>query len=222
MSSSKTITQISKQIPSGYKQTEVGIVPETWEVERLGDAGRWFSGGTPSMANELFWGGEIPWVSAKDMKVAWLRDSLLHVTENAIGNGTRLAPTGAVLMVVRGMILAHTFPVAVTTRPVAFNQDMKALVAREGIENKFILLWLQANAQRVLATTSEATHGTKRIASGDLFSMKIALPRSPEQRAIAAALSDVDGLIGELEQPLCISNQIVLVLDFVRNVRHCI
>jgi type I restriction enzyme S subunit len=188
------------ELTPGYKQTEVRAVPEDWEVEPLGSVGHWFSGGTPSMANDLFWNGEIPWVSAKDMKVARLRDSLLHVTERAIGNGTRLAPAGAVLMVVRGMILAHTLPVAVATRPVAFNQDMKALVVRGGIDSEFILLWLEANAQRILAIASEATHGTKRIPSEDLFSMRIALPRSPEQRAIAGALSDVDALIGALDQ----------------------
>jgi type I restriction enzyme S subunit len=188
------------ELKKGYKETEVGVIPEDWKVEPLGSVGHWFSGGTPSMTNELFWDGEIPWVSAKDMKVARLRDSLLHVTEMAIGNGTRLVPVGAVLMVVRGMILAHTLPVAVAARPVAFNQDMKALVARAGVESEFILLWLQANAQKVLAITSEATHGTKRIPSEDLFSMKVALPSSSEQRGIAAALRDVDGLIGGLEQ----------------------
>jgi type I restriction enzyme S subunit len=188
------------ELKPGYKQTEMGVIPEEWEVEPLGSVGHWFSGGTPSMINDLFWNGEIPWVSAKDMKVARLRDSILHVTEKAVGNGTRLASSGAVLMVVRGMILAHTLPVAVATRPVAFNQDMKAMVARAGIDSEFILLWLQCNAQRVLVIATEATHGTKRIPSQDLFSMKIALPLPLEQRAIAGALSDVDELIGALDQ----------------------
>jgi type I restriction enzyme, S subunit len=170
----------------GYKQTEVGVIPEEWEVATLGSVGHWFSGGTPSMANDLYWNGEIPWVSAKDMKVSRIRDSILHVTEKAIGNGTRMAQTGAVLIVVRGMILAHTFPVALATRPVAFNQDMKALVSRAGIDSEFILVWLQANVQSILGIASESTHGTKRLASDDLFSMKVGLPHLPEQRAITA------------------------------------
>lgn len=184
----------------GYKQTEVGVIPEEWDVQRLGSVGHWFSGGTPSMANDLYWNGDIPWVSAKDMKVSRLLDSLLHVTEKAIGNGTRIAPTGAVLIVVRGMILAHTFPVAIATRPVAFNQDMKALVTRAGIDSEFILVWLQANAQSILGIASESTHGTKRLASDDLFSTKVGVPPLPEQRAIATALSDVDGLLGGLDR----------------------
>src|SRR5689334_15990386 len=149
------------EVKAGYKQTEVGVIPEDWELELLGNVGRWFSGGTPSMANDLYWNGDIPWVSAKDMKVSRLYDSLLHITEKAIGNGTRLAPPGAVLMVVRGMILAHTLPVAIAARALTFNQDMKALTTRPGVESEFILRWLQVNAQLVLDLASESTHGTK-------------------------------------------------------------
>ncbi len=188
------------ELKAGYKQTEIGAVPNQWGVVRLGAIGRWFSGGTPSMSNDRFWNGDIPWVSAKDMKVARLRDSILHVTEEAIGNGTSLAPRGAVLMVVRGMILAHTLPVAIAERPVAFNQDMKALVVHDNIDSQFILLWLQCHAEQVLTLATEASHGTKRIPSPDLFATAIALPKLWEQQVIAMALGDVDALIAELDR----------------------
>jgi type I restriction enzyme S subunit len=190
----------SALVRPGYKQTEVGVTPEDWGIGTLGNVGRWFSGGTPSMANKVYWGGEIPWVSAKDMKTSRIYDSQLHVTEQAIGNGTRLAPSGAVLIVVRGMILAHTLPVAVAKRPVAFNQDMKAVTICAEVHGEFILLWLQANARTILGMASESTHGTKRIPSEDLFAVKLALPPKLEQHAIAEALSDVDGLLGGLDR----------------------
>ena len=44
--------------------------------------------------------------------------------------GSRLAPADAVLLLVRGMGLAKDLPVASITRPMAFNQDVKALVSR--------------------------------------------------------------------------------------------
>lgn len=188
------------EVKPGYKQTEVRDIAEGWDIETLGNVGRWFSGGTPSMTNQSYWGGDIPWVSAKDMKVSRIHDSQLHVTDKAIGNGTRLAPSGAVLIVVRGMILAHTLPVALATRPLAFNQDMKALTTRANVHSEFILLWIQANAQKILGIASESTHGTKRLPSEDLFAVKFALPPKPEQYAIAEALSDVDGLLGRLDQ----------------------
>lgn len=175
-------------------------IPQGWTKERIGKLGNWFSGGTPSMGDERLWNGEIPWISAKDMKVSKLDDSILHVTPLAVGNGTRLLPRGALLMVVRGMILAHTFPVAITMRPMAFNQDLKALVVRDGVSSLFVLLSLQLSEPKILSLASESTHGTKRLASADFFAFEILLPSLEEQIAIAAVLSDMDAEIATLEE----------------------
>lgn len=171
-------------------------LPHSWSIRTVGDLGNWLSGGTPSKSQECYWGGEIPWVSSKDMKVSRIRNSSDHVTQQAIGNGTRLAPEGAILIVVRGMILAHSLPVARVERPLAFNQDIKALVVRADVDSNFVLFWFQANANGILSIADEATHGTKRLPSGTLFSQKIALPPLREQRAIGEALSDLEELLG--------------------------
>jgi type I restriction enzyme S subunit len=186
-------------VRQGYKRTEVGLIPEDWTATTLGSLGRTLSGGTPRSSDARYWGGDIPWVSSKDMKVARLDDSIDHVTPLALGNGTRLVQPGTILMVVRGMSLAHSFPVAVVECPVAFNQDLKALVPNGAVNGEFILRWLQANAARILLLTTEATHGTKRLPTRDLLGCYVALPGSHEQRAIADALSDVDGLVEALD-----------------------
>ena len=147
------------------------------------------------MANPDFWHGAIPWVSPKDMKRSRLWDAIDHVTENALGNGTRLAPAHSLLLVVRGMILAHTVPVARVEAPLAFNQDIKALIPRSDVDSDFLLWWLTANESLLLGITTESTHGTKRVPMDGLHGVEINLPPLPEQRAIAAALSDVDALL---------------------------
>jgi len=183
-------------------QTRLPGFSGEWEVTRLGEIGSWLSGGTPSMSDDGYWNGDIPWVSPKDMKVARLHDALDHVSDNALGSGARLAPRGAVLMVVRGMILAHSFPVARAERPLAFNQDIKALVVRAGIESDFVLHWLRANETLLLSVANEATHGTKRIPSEALFATEFVFPPRREQTAIAAVLSDMDAELAALEQRL--------------------
>jgi type I restriction enzyme S subunit len=170
-----------------------------WTLVSVGVLGTWFSGGTPSMANESYWLGDIPWVSPKDMKVARIHDAIDHVGPSAIGNGTRLLPIGAILVVVRGMILAHSAPVARAERPVAFNQDIKGLVVRADIDGNFVLWWLVANEQLLLAATTESTHGTKRLATDELFKLPVRLPTPAEQSAIAAVLSDMDAELTALE-----------------------
>ena len=185
--------------PPQSDQSGCGPLPDGWEITTLGSLGRTSSGGTPPTSDARFWGGDIPWISAKDMKTTRLHDSIDHVTPLALGNGTRLVQPGAILMVVRGMSLAHSFPVAIVEKSVAFNQDLKALVPHPAVDGEFILRWLEANESRILFLATEATHGTKRIPTGDLLATQIPLPPNDEQRVIAEAFSDVDRLLVAVE-----------------------
>jgi type I restriction enzyme S subunit len=47
------------QLPKGYKNTEVGVIPEDWEVKRLGEIATIIGGGTPSTNETSFWNGNI-------------------------------------------------------------------------------------------------------------------------------------------------------------------
>jgi type I restriction enzyme S subunit len=130
---------------------------------RLGDCVTLTSGGTPSKVRDDYWGGDIPWVSCKDMKVDWIRDAEDHLTPLGAQNGTRVVPENTILIVVRGMILAREFPVAMTKRPVAFNQDLKAVKPADFIDNEYLFHWFRANAYEIVGRADEAGHGTKRI-----------------------------------------------------------
>ena len=95
---------------------------------KVSEIGKWYSGGTPARGNSAYWNGPIPWVSPKDMKLAELDSAEETLTAEGVEAGSKLMPKDTIMIVVRGMILAHTFPVARTLVPAAFNQDMKALV----------------------------------------------------------------------------------------------
>lgn len=43
-------------IPQGYKQTELGIIPDDWEVKRISDFTSIITGGTPSTLRPEYWG----------------------------------------------------------------------------------------------------------------------------------------------------------------------
>jgi type I restriction enzyme, S subunit len=72
-----------------------------------------YGGGTPSKQKTDFWKGEIPWVSPKDMKQDILYDSADHISPFAVEQANlKYINPGVTLIVVRGMILAHTVPIA--------------------------------------------------------------------------------------------------------------
>jgi type I restriction enzyme, S subunit len=98
-----------------------------WKDRRLGDCVQMLSGGTPSKNNDAYWKGDIPWVSAKDLKSFMLHDAQDHITQETAENGTKIAPENSILILVRGMTLHNDIPIGCLTRDMAFNQDVKAI-----------------------------------------------------------------------------------------------
>jgi type I restriction enzyme S subunit len=178
-----------------FRQTELGEIPASWRMIAVGSAGEWYSGGTPSKAEPRYWSGTIPWVSPKDMKRLRLSDAIDHVSEEAIGNGTRLVPEHTIFVVVRGMILSHSFPVAITERAMTFNQDMKALCPSKDFDPEFLLYWLLSKRDHVLALIADSSHGTKRLPTDEFFAMPVPVPPLEEQKEIASGLRSIDAAI---------------------------
>jgi type I restriction enzyme, S subunit len=132
-------------------------LPKSWVSMPLGDVGRWFGGGTPSKANPRFWaGGNIPWVSPKDMKCPLISDTEDHITKEAVAqSATNLVEAGSVLIVVRSGILQHTLPVAIAERQVTLNQDLKAVMPRNCVRSDYLALALKAFEREILHTCTK-------------------------------------------------------------------
>lgn len=176
------------EAPDLYKQSEMGWIPTEWQQRSIGSICTWMSGGTPSKSNPSYWSGQIPWISPKDMKRFEIEDSEDHISEEAARVGTRMVPPGTVLIVIRGMILAHSFPVCLTTGSVTFNQDIKALAKNGTVCERFLAYWLVAHASQMIALATESTHGTKRFDMDDLQSIQLGLPSPDEQQKIVNRL----------------------------------
>jgi type I restriction enzyme, S subunit len=192
MSSRKKLRSSTLLSPPTLRR--LGIVSE-WRETTLGDLVDFVSGGTPSKDNAAYWNGAIPWVSAKDMKRLFLDDAEDHITESGLSNGTRLAPAKTVLLLTRGMTLLNDIPICVARRPMAFNQDVKALRPKGQITESFIPYLLLGNKSRLLSLVDLAGHGTGRLNTDELKSLEVQLPPENEQRAIAHILGTLDDKI---------------------------
>jgi len=153
------------------------------------------SGGTPTKSDSTLWRGDIPWVSPKDMDAWVLNDAEDHVARAALGNGTRLAPKGATLIVVRSMTLGNRVQIGYLRRDMAFNQDLKAVVPGADVDGRFLFYAFAAARPFIRLLVDEASHGTKRLQTELLSQLQVPVPALTEQRSIALLLSSLDDKI---------------------------
>lgn len=182
----------------------LGEIPGHWDAARMSRISSATSGGTPDREERGYWDGDIPWVSPKDMKRRFIDSSEDAITERALAEtGIKLIAPPVVLIVVRGMILAHTFPVAVTTVPVTINQDIKALRFQHPVDPLFIAWVFEGVGKGLLAAVvEEAAHGTRAIRMDQWRSVLAPVPPIMEQHAIAAFLDQetvrIDALVAKV------------------------
>jgi type I restriction enzyme S subunit len=113
-------------------------------MSTLGAAADFLSGGTPNKGEPRFWNGIIPWYSASNMDRRFLTGGEPKITTEGLEAGSRMAPSGATLLLVRGSGLFNHIPICFADEPVAFNQDVKALCAKPHVDPTFLHFWIES------------------------------------------------------------------------------
>lgn len=154
-------------------------------------------GGTPSKANAAYWVGHIPWVSPKDMKSAILSDASDHISQEAVeSSATSVVPEKSILVVVRSGILAHSLPVAQAAKPLAFNQDIKALTPDEAkVDSDYLFWFIRAQEPHVLARGVKKGATVHSLQSGFIETLQVPIPARDEQRRFVDLLSRAEGIV---------------------------
>lgn len=202
----KLVPQDPKDEPAPEFDAEIEApfeIPNGWRWASLHSLGTLKGGGTPSKARDDYWNGPIPWVSPKDMKVDYLDQAQLGITTEAIADSAaNIIEAGSVLFVVRGMILAHSFPVAISRVPLAINQDMKALVLKQPEMAEFLLRAFKGLKPEMLKRVQRSSHGTCRIEGTDYSEFLVPIPPLAEQHRIVAKVDALMVLCDRLEASL--------------------
>jgi type I restriction enzyme, S subunit len=165
----------------------------------LGDIADFKSGGTPSKSNPRFWGGEYPWVSAKDLKSSEIVDSIDKLTKAGF-EVSNIAPKDSILMLVRGMTLFKDVPICLAGKELAFNQDIKALEIKNGVVPLYLQYFLLSHKSKLLDLVDTAGHGTGRLDTEALKNIAVLVPSLPVQEAIASMLKTWDVAIEKTER----------------------
>lgn len=158
----------------------------------LGSLAKFLSGGTPSRSNSGYWSGSIPWISASTLKPVEVSSSDQRVTPQAVAAGSKMAPVGSTLILVRGSALHSEIRASLVVRPVCFNQDVKALVPAVSVVPKFLTYAIHANAERLLRLVTSAGNTAGVLDTGVLKALPICLPSRDGQERIVEILADAD------------------------------
>lgn len=166
--------------------------PKGWALARLGEISTVKGGGTPSKANPAYWAGEIPWVSPKDMGgVERISDAIDHISQEALsGSATNLIPAGAILVVTRSGVLKHSLPCAITSRPVAINQDIKAFLPNERVHPNYLLAQLKLRSREILGLVRVGAT-VQNIETDALKRLQIPLPPKSHQVAFSERVEQI-------------------------------
>lgn len=163
-------------------------------------------GGTPSKDRPEYWLGDVPWVSSKDMKVDVIADTEDHISEEAVrDSATNVVPRGTILIVARSGILRHTIPVAITGRPVAINQDIKAAIPRvSGLEARYFAYLIKGFQDQLLTLWRSQGATVESLDTEVIGNTDLPLPPLQEQEAIADFLDretkKIDAMIAKQDE----------------------
>ena len=175
-------------------------LPNGWSWTSLGEIAAMRGGSTPSMSKSEFWGGDIPWVSPKDMHDGVITDSELKVTQSALDKTSlELVPIGSVLLVGRSGILKRKLPVQITAVPCTINQDLKAISPFQPLPSRYVQLMLRGTARIILLEDVKQGTTVQSVVYDKLFARPFGLPPLAEQHRIVAKVDELMALCDRLE-----------------------
>lgn len=173
-----------------------------WDPASVGEITTWLSGGTPTRSRDDYWSGDIPWISAATLTSMEIASSDQHLSEAGVEAGSRMAPIGSTLLLVRGSALHNQVKVGRVVAPVCFNQDVKALVPKEGVDPRYLAYSFVGKSRELLGMVTSATNSAGVLDTKVVKAMEIPRPGHAEQEAIASVLSDMDAEIEALKARL--------------------
>lgn len=192
------------ELKPGYKQTEVGVIPEEWECRKLADLleqSRHIRYGVVQPGK--FTSSGCLMLRSQDYSKGWAGPDEMHRLSSQIESqykNARICHNDLIMTVVgAGIGQVVTVPdwldggiLSRSTARIAVDENIAA--------SKYVRASLESPVIRRQILDSQKEGAQPVISCVDLAKFSLPLPPLPEQRAIAAALSDVDALIASLDK----------------------
>lgn len=178
-----------------FKPSELGEIPEAWEVSTIGNECSVGTGGTPSRKNPEYFNGDIPWVKTTELNHDIILSTEEKITQKALEeSNAKFYPKGTLLIAMYGLEAEGTRgKCAILGIDAATNQACAAIQPLNRIHTPFLFYFYQSMGDRIMVYTG----GTKRmnLSLGIVKSIKIPVPPMNEQIKISDVITEIDSNI---------------------------
>lgn len=176
-----------KHIPQGYKDSPLGIIPKEWEVKRLGETGKIYSGGTPRTDIQEYWNGNIDWCTPTDItslnRTIYITKTAQRITEDGLKNSSAvLMPPYSIIVCTRATI----GNAAISLHQISTNQGFKNIVPSENVDVLFLYYTIINNKKRLIRLGNGSTF--LEVSKSDFENLSIISPPLSEQQQIVSVL----------------------------------
>jgi len=198
------------------KQTEIGPVPECWEVVELGSLAKIGNGSTPKRANTAYWeAGTIPWLNSTKIHDGFITEADQFVTPQAVKEChlPKVAPNSLLIAITgQGKTLGNS---AITRIETCINQHLAyAQFHSEKIDPDFVLWYTQTRYEylRSIAHGGGSTKGA--LTCGFLKTLLIPVPSTGEQEEIVNVFQTLE------EKQHCAASKLSALQSLFRTMLH--
>ncbi len=180
-------------------ESELGLLPEGWNVAAVEDITETLGGGTPSKTQSDYWAeGGINWYSPTDLTGAgtvFVEESASKITALGLAKSSaKLFPANCVMMTSRATLGV----IAVNTKPACTNQGFIVCVPSDRLPRWVLFHWLKANASVLESLATGATF--KEITKGVFRKHKLVVPAIATVAAFEAMVEPMMDLVLRLER----------------------
>ena len=187
-----------------FKPSEVGPVPVDWEVKRLGGCCKKIgSGATPTGGATVYLSHGVSLIRSQNVYNGYFKyEGLVHITDSAASalDGVTVQDDD-VLLNITGDSVARCTKVPADVLPARVNQHVAIIrTCSEELGSDYLQCYLASPDMQTYMLNAASGQGGSRNAmtKGMVEDFQIPIPPLPEQKAIAEALSDVDGLLAAM------------------------
>ena len=194
----------------GYKQTEVGVIPEDWEIKPLHALADKIMVGIASAATHAYRKQGVVMFRNQNIKPGYLDDMDVLYIDEAYEETYRNKRLKA-----GDLLTARTgYPGTTSIVPAQYEgaQSFTTLITRPRqslVDSEYLCCFINSEVGQTYFEQNQIGGGQKNVNAGSLKHLAVPLPPTKaEQEAIAGALGDADALIESLEQLLTKKRQI--------------